>query len=222
MRAIQTHNGITGLTFDAAAQSLTNSLDNMECSAIDTPLNGAQGELVFDLLDIGDDMEWYLGLRRHTFPKYANETDFGLKFDYVVHYDSTKGDLCYYQWEMDSSNYLQQTELNYWEAGPRVDFTEKYSWDENPDGYRYLRFQLDNQAVVVDNSTWVTLTNSSKAVGYSNYALFPSVAIMEKDKKVVITKFNGVPNYDVTQVKNMDDGTEISDTSVPKVAFKSR
>lgn len=198
-----------GLAWDASAQTLTNTTNNSpQTSRIDHPLNGANGEVVFDIEHIGSDGDWYVGLRRHTFVSTYTVADHrGQVFDFVVKYDDVGETLEYYQWVYDdATGEMNSTDFEYWrQAGTH--FTGAYDWKRNADAYKYLRFKLNNQMVSVglsvDNITYVTLTNSWKAVGYANYALFPSVSIEELGKYVTLNKFNFVPGYDLTQVKDM-------------------
>eukprot|EP01048_Picozoa_sp_COSAG05_P015865 COSAG05_NODE_1966_length_3771_cov_6.559368_4_plen_564_part_00 len=200
-----------GLAWDAAAQTLTNTVNNTpQTSRIDHPLNGAKGEVVFDIEHIGSEGDWYVGLRRHTFiSSYTDKDNRDQLFDFVVKYDELEEGLEYYQWVYDdATGTMKSEEFEYWTRHPgNSDFSSAYDWKTNSSNYKYLRFQLNNQMVSVglsaDNVTYDTLTNSWKAVGYANYALFPSVSIEEMGKYVTLSKFNFVPAYDLTQVKDV-------------------
>lgn len=150
--------------------------------------------------------------------------------DFVLRCNESNGELEYNEWTYDENDgQMKRKELPYIDG-----IGGNYDWDTNGSFYVYLKIELENQKVTFSMAPetggapgtymYTVITTSTKAVGYSNYALFPSVGIGEENKYVNIHSFNAVLGYDSTEVAEMDNykdtalAGETSDDAATKTA----
>ena len=207
-----------GLTLNAATQRLTRGTSAtypqpmVNAARFNSCLNPAKGSVVFYLgpagtPNIGTWADWAIGLQRYDFPAYSEQDGEMQIADFVLRYNQGSGALEYNEWVYDSTdNKMKRVKLPYIDG-----IGGDYDWQDNTELYEYLKVELENQKVIFSMApdsaggpgAYTVITTSKKAVGYSNYALFPSVGIGEENKFVDIHSFNAVPGYDTTIVKQM-------------------
>ena len=215
-----------GLTVDTSSANITFTCsgNSLQGNLIKHPLNAAGGEVVWDMNSVQG--QWKLGLRRYSFDNAYTDPDTDhLTFDFLLEQEG--GVLKVYQslYETDPiSSSMTSLEHDYRDEHSTGPFHSYYDWTQNNQLYRFIKFRLENQkvsiwAAPVDGAgsgpgTFVLITNTSKAVGYSTYALFPFVMLQKNTSVATLHSMNLVPGYSTTRVDNASSSSIVNSTSL--------
>ena len=197
-----------GLTVNMvpAKITFTSSSNTLRGNTILHPLNAAGGEVVWDMNSVTG--QWKLGLRRLKFnTAYTVPDNDKLMYDFLL--EQVGGSLKVFQFLHDGLMDMEAVEHDYTDEHSSGPFNAEYDWTTNSETFRFIKFKLENQRVTISLApatgagapdTYVMLTNTSKAVGYSNYALFPFVVLQKSGSVVTLESMNLVPGYETTQL----------------------